>query len=108
MIVATLGCLITPEVNLVVIIFDVLEAERLIPALWEDIKGDLTTDGEPQVKVSKLGSESLNHGLANASFPIKLFESVTLRLGAVAANWAHINHAVPEFNEGAPVRHNNK
>ena len=102
-IVATLGRLITPEVNLVVLILDELEAEGLVPAHREDIKRDLATDGEPQIKVGELGSESLYHSLAHARLPIELLEGVPLGLGAVAADRAHINHAVAELNESPPV-----
>ena len=49
MIVPTLLCLVTEEVNLVVVLFDKLKAESLVPAFWENIEGYLAADGVCEV-----------------------------------------------------------
>lgn len=53
-IVASLGCFITKEVNVLVgdatgvlgVALQMAQAVRLIPASWENVKGDLPTNGE--------------------------------------------------------------
>ena len=42
-------CFIAEEVNVIVIIFYKLKAKCLVPAFWEDVKGNLTTDRERKV-----------------------------------------------------------
>lgn len=89
--------------DLVVLTLDELEAERLVPADREDVERDLAPDGETQVQLSELSPESLDKGFADSSSPVILLELVTLRLGAVATDWAHVDHAIAEFDKGAAL-----
>ena len=41
--------LVTPEVDLIVVILDELEAEGFVPAYGEDVEGDLASHREPKV-----------------------------------------------------------
>ena len=58
MIIATLVTLVSVEMDLIILIFDVLEAERFVPSLWEHIERYLTTDTELQIQILKLILES--------------------------------------------------
>ena len=49
-IIAALITLITPKVNLVIIILDKLEAEGLVPTLRENIERNLTANAKAQIK----------------------------------------------------------
>lgn len=73
-IIAALVRLITEEVDRrvvdatrqVLLILDVLQAVRLVPASWEDIKGDLTTNGVPVPSISTVAvmvDQSIEHTL---------------------------------------------
>eukprot|EP00353_Schmidingerella_taraikaensis_P017146 CAMPEP_0185603994 /NCGR_PEP_ID=MMETSP0436-20130131/2960_1 /TAXON_ID=626734 ORGANISM="Favella taraikaensis, Strain Fe Narragansett Bay" /NCGR_SAMPLE_ID=MMETSP0436 /ASSEMBLY_ACC=CAM_ASM_000390 /LENGTH=145 /DNA_ID=CAMNT_0028234701 /DNA_START=351 /DNA_END=789 /DNA_ORIENTATION=+ len=54
----------------------------------------------------ELLSELLDEGLAHERRLVVLLELVALRLGAVAANRAHIDHSVAELNESATLDRN--
>ena len=89
--------------DLVVHAFDKLEAERLVPADGENVERDLATDRETQVHIGELSPKRLNEGFAHAGSLVELLELIALLLRAVAPDWAHVNHAVAELDEGAAL-----
>ena len=76
-VVATGLALVTKEVNLIELFFNILKAEALIPALGEDIERDLSTNREGQV-ITELGLQLLNEGLAHICGLIEMLELITL------------------------------
>ena len=55
--------LISEEVDLLkAIVFDVAECICLVPAIWKDVKRDLTTNGIRQAIVCKFFLQDLNKG----------------------------------------------
>ena len=78
MIVAAWVALVTEEMNLIVILLNILEAERLIPSLWEYIKRYLTSNGKLQIQTLELLLESRNEGGPNVSGLIVILEGVSL------------------------------
>ena len=99
MIVAALLALISPKVDHVIAVFNKFKAEWLIPSLREDVKGDLTADGELEIQIGKLLSESLHESLAHSSCSIVLLELVALVLRTISAYWTYIHHSISEFDE---------
>jgi hypothetical protein len=75
-VVATGLTLVTKEVNLIELFFNILKAEALVPALREYIKRDLSTDGEGQV-ITELGLQLLNKGLSHICGLIEMLELFT-------------------------------
>ena len=54
MVVATFVAFVAPEVDFIVIVLDKLQAIRFVPAKWEHIKADLTTNAVSETVVSEL------------------------------------------------------
>ena len=102
-VVAPLKRLVPPEVNLVVAALDELQAEGLVPALREHVERDLAADGEPEVEVGELATQPLHHGLPHTRLLVKLLKSVSLGLRAISPNGTHVDHAITELNECAPI-----
>lgn len=46
MIIATLVALVSEEVDNIILVLNVLEAERFVPPLWENVERYLAADGE--------------------------------------------------------------
>ena len=103
-VVTPLKRLVPPKVNLIVAALDELQAEGLVPALREHVERDLAADGEPEVEVGELASQPLHHGLSYTRLLVKLLKSVTLGLRAIASNRTHVDHAITELNECAPIQ----
>ena len=63
-VISSLVCLVSKEVNLVkVAALQVLEAVRLIPAIWKHIERDLSSDGKCEAKLfANVMREHLRHG----------------------------------------------
>lgn len=62
-------CLVTKEVDFrEVLVFDVAQAVRLVPALGKDIEGELPSDGEREAIVREFLSQNLDEGFADAVF----------------------------------------
>lgn len=80
---AHLVCLIAEEVDLIEILLHELQAEGLIPTLWEDIKADLPPDRIGQLEGRELGLELGNERLPHAVLLVVLLERVALLLAAV-------------------------
>ena len=99
MVVSSFHSLVSPEVDHIILVLDELEAERLVPSNREYIEGDLSANRKPQVQFSELTFELLNKCCAHSMLLIVLIESLALLLGAVPANWTHIDHAISELNE---------
>ena len=64
--------------NLVILPFDELEAEGLIPADGEDIERDLTSDRVLQVQISEFLLKFRHKCLANVSSLIEFLELISL------------------------------
>lgn len=61
--------LVTEKVDLrEVLVFDMTQAVRLVPTVWEDVKGDLAADREREAVVGELLLEDFDEGLADARF----------------------------------------
>ena len=103
-IVATLVALVTIEVDLVVLLLNILEAEGLVPALGEDIERDLATNGELQVEVGELRTESSDESISDLGGLIEVLESITLLSGAVSADGRNVHHTVTVLKESSSVK----
>ena len=66
--------------NLVILLFNELEAEGLVPADGEDIEGDLASNGVLEIQVGELFLKFGNEGLANVRRLVELFKLITLGL----------------------------
>ena len=104
MIVAALVALVAVEVNLIVVLFDILQAERFVPSLREHIKGDLATNGELQIKISQLLLKCLNKCGSDLSSLIVFLKIVSLIFGAVATNWRNVHHPIPVLQESTTIK----
>ena len=102
-VVATIIALISPEVDLIVVVLNELEAEGLVPALREDIERDLASNGESKVEVGKLRLKCSDHGLADEGSLIVILKLISLSLGAVSADRANIDHTITELNESSSL-----
>lgn len=101
-IVSTLISLVTKEVNVLNVI-DELQGISLIPSYGEDIKGDLTSNGEGKVIVCKLILQDSDKLFPNVSVLVILLEFTALLLGTVTSDWGYVEHALAEFDEGASL-----
>jgi len=77
MVVAAWLALITEEMKFIKVFLNELQTIALIPALRENIKGDLATNRKGQV-ITKLSSQFFYKGLTNICLMIILFKFVTL------------------------------
>lgn len=110
-VVAALGRLVAEKVNVLVgdavgllgLVFEVLEAVRLVPAGREDVKRDLASNGECQAPVPKLFLEHRHKLFAHLGLFIILLEFVALLVARVAADGANIDHAVAKLDKGAAL-----
>ena len=102
MIIATLVTLVSVEMDLIILIFDVLEAERFVPSLREHIKRYLTTDTELQIQILKLILESCHECLPDLVLFVVFFEGVSFILRAIPTNWRDVHHAIPVLKESSP------
>ena len=140
-IVAALGGLVAEEMDSGILdttgplrlVLQVLQAVSLVPAVGEDVEGDLTADGEAggfrimvrkgykrkgggekerarggevnsrQAEVSKLLTQLLNEGLTNLVLKVVLLVIETLLVGGVTADRRDVDHAVPELDESAAL-----
>ena len=106
MIVPALLCLVTEEVNLVKMIGHKLEAKCLVPTLWENIKGDLTTDRVCQVLLRKLCLQNFDHFFTDLSLLVVSLEFVSFSLAAISTDGGHIEHTIAKFNKSAALDRN--
>jgi hypothetical protein len=115
--------------RLLPLVLEMLQAIRLIPPSGEDIEGDLPADGisthiiairsspcvqirggtwvakdnsrEPQV--GKLLLQLLDKLLPHPMFLVVLLIRIPLLHARIPAHGAHVNHAIPELHERAPL-----
>ena len=107
----------------VLLVLDMLQTVGLVPALGEDIEGDLAADGVAVVRVScvelTLGGsyvvdsrqtkiwefllQTLDECLSDSMFQIKLLIIISLLHACVPADWAHIDHAIAELDESTSL-----
>ncbi|KAI6766758.1 hypothetical protein HG531_011980 [Fusarium graminearum] len=105
-VVAALKSLVTEEVNVLVgnaigllgLVLEVLEAVGLVPASREDVKGNLSTNGETVVYCDKL--------LADLGVLVVLLEVVSFLCAGVTADGADVDHAVAELDKGSTLDRN--
>lgn len=101
-IVSTLVSLITEEVNVLKVI-DKLQGISLIPSCGEDIKRDLTSNGEGKVIVCKLILQDSDKLFPNVSLLVIFLKFTALLLRAVTSNWGYIEHALAKLDKGASL-----
>ena len=94
MVIAALVALVAVEVDLIVLVLHVLEAEGLVPALWEHVERNLTANRELQIQVSEFLFKSGNEGWSHSGSLVELFEVVSLLFGAISSNRRYVHHAV--------------
>lgn len=144
-IVAALVCLVAEEMDgsvldtagQVLLVFNMLQAVGLVPATWEDVKGNLTADrvaaqqvsveannvwealgtqsgqsGEKHVRTGKDSRQAqiwkgsgnvLDKLLANAVLEIVFLILIPLFNACVPADWADVDHAVPELDKSTAL-----
>lgn len=96
--------LITEEVDsLETFALQVIQAESLIPALGENINGNLATDGELKSVGIKALSEFLDKLWSDVFLGVKISKSKTLIVGAVTADRRNVDHSVAVFDKGSPL-----
>lgn len=105
--------------GLILLVLDMLQGERLVPALGEDVKGDLAADGvsafvslglvdevgrySRQAHVREGLLDVLDEFLPYAVLQVMLLILVPLLDACVPADGADVDHAVPELNKGTPL-----
>lgn len=103
------------------LVLEVLETVGLIPTRWEDIEGNLSTDGvaiscvsmemgkqrvEDDLRetiISKLILQSLHEGLANLVLLIKPLILVSLADTSIPSDRRDIDHAIPVLNKSTSL-----
>ena len=98
-VVSTLVRLISEKMDLVKILLDELQAERLVPSFGENIEADLTPNRERKSKVREFSLEFLNKILPDAMNVVILLESISLLLATVPTYRRHVQHSISKFNE---------
>lgn len=102
-IIATHHGLVAKEMDgLEAFVLDVPQAVGLIPARGENIKGDLSADGEGQAYVGEGLLELLHKGLAHLVDGIIPVKFIPLFLGAIPANGGNVDHSIAELDKGTP------
>lgn len=107
-IIAALKTFVTKEVDLIELAFDKLQAEGLVPALGEHVKGNLTTYRESQAVVFELLLQSLDEGFTDPTFLVILFKIIPLVTSAVSPDRTYIDHTVAVLDKGATFDRNIK
>lgn len=103
-VVTALKGLVAKEVNVLeALLLDVAEAVGLVPASGEDVKRDLTADGEGQGEVREGSLEIGDELLAQTTLQIILFKLVALSVRAVTADGRHVDHTIAELDKGATL-----
>ena len=132
-VVAALLRLVAEEMDLLEQVLDIPKAECLVPASWEDIKGDLPAHGKGKVELGKFRPHGIDHALSDAvllflintsityhthrarptarcenrqigkTHLVVLLECVALFWRAVAADWRDVEHACSELDKGAAL-----
>lgn len=77
MIVATWLTLVTEEMDLIVILLNKLQAVALVPALGEDIEGNLSANRESEKLIAEFLLQLFNEGLAHTSIFVIPFKFIT-------------------------------
>ena len=93
-------CLVPEKVDGRKVLVKELKAVGFVPAAREDVEGNLATDRKSQIQVSKLLLQRCDHGFTDTCFEIVFLEGITLLLTAVPTDGGHVEHPVPEFDEG--------
>lgn len=75
----------------------------LVPSFRENIERDLPSDRVGQIEVGKLLLQRRDHRLAHSRPLVEPLELVALLLRAVAADRAHVEHAIAELDERAAL-----
>jgi hypothetical protein len=103
-------CLVAIEMDLVVdgatpclLIRNVLEAVRLVPARGEHVKRDLAADRVCEAEVGERLLELCDHGWADVVLDIVGLVVVALLDRGVTADGGDVDHAVAELDEGAAL-----
>jgi hypothetical protein len=81
-VIATFVALIAPKVDLVIVLLDEFEAERLVPALGEHVERNLTADTETQIQRRKFLFEHGDKVFSNVVLKVVLFVLVPLLAAA--------------------------
>lgn len=110
-VVAALEGLVAKEVHggvlhttrLLGLVLQVLQAVGLVPAVGEDVEGDLAADREGQAQVAEALAQLGDKRLAHLVDLVEGLEVVALLGRGVAANWRDVDHAVAELDEGAAL-----
>ncbi|KAI3487832.1 hypothetical protein L1887_48207 [Cichorium endivia] len=89
------------SVSLAVVDRHVAQRIRLVPSVRKDVKRDLTANRERKPIVAKLLLERIDKGVADVVDLVVLFKLDSLLDAGVPADGRDIDHAVPEFDEGA-------
>mmetsp|Transcript_6886 Transcript_6886/g.10393 ORF Transcript_6886/g.10393 Transcript_6886/m.10393 type:complete len:200 (+) Transcript_6886:168-767(+) len=106
-VIAPLVRLVTKEVDFVVLLLaDVIQAVRLVPALGHDIKRNLTADAESQVISLEALLHSRHHCGPDLVLLVVLLKGVSLLPGAASPNRTHVQHPRAELHKGAPFHWN--
>ena len=92
-VVSTLVALVTPEVDLVVILLHKLKTEGLVPALWEYVERDLAANAVPQTHICELLLEDRDKVAPYVVLLIVGLEVIALFAGARPAHWRNIEHS---------------
>jgi hypothetical protein len=95
--------LVLDAAGLLRLVLEVLEAVGLVPAIGEDVEGDLATNGEGKAEVAEALLQLVDKGLADLGLVIVVLEVETLLGGGVAADGADVDHAVAELDKGAAL-----
>jgi hypothetical protein len=102
--------LIAKEVNLIIhhatpalLVRNMLETVRLVPARGEHVKGDLSADGVCEAEVGEGFFERGDHGGADVVLNVVGLVVVALLDRGVAADGGDVDHAIAEFDEGAAL-----
>lgn len=90
------------------LIFEMLQTICLIPALWEDINGNLATNGELQTILIEAILQFFHKLFSDLVLLIKSSKSKTLIVSATASDRGNIDHPITEFNECATLYRNIK
>ena len=104
-VVTTLECLITKEMNLVKVgRVDKLETVCLVPSSGEHIKADLSANGEGQVEIGEFLLHGGHHVFANLVFQVKLFIVIAFLTRAITSNRRNVEHATAKLDKGSTLR----
>ena len=86
-----------------VVLLQELETVGFVPALRDNIEGNLTTNQVYEVVVRELLLENIDHLLTNMVFLVIKAKGITLLLRAIATDRADVEHSRTEFDEGASL-----